>query len=244
MNPGPALDRDVTAVRRELLAGHAAAAICWPQPATATTAGNGADPAANGDVARESAVFAIAPVLAIAPLPGTREVFNADQRKWEPRAEDEQNQPVPVWAISGRMGGVLATSRRGGAAANLLALVSTASWGRKVLAAGRNAGVSRLEQLERPDDWVDAALAGDPARQFATVIRDSQRLSTWMAIPRIPGRNRYLATLDDAVRYAVRGEKTAAESLAEAAKKWREITTELGRDKQKQAYRRCLGIER
>ncbi len=152
--------------------------------------------------------------------------------------------PVPVWAVSGRLGGVLATSRRGGAAANLLALVSTASWGRKVLATGAHMGISRLEHLERPEDWVDAALAGEPARQFATVVSDSQRLSTGMAIPRIPGRERYLAALDEAVRSAVRGEQTATESLAAAAKRWRDITDELGRDSQKQAYRRCLGIEK
>jgi multiple sugar transport system substrate-binding protein len=258
MNPGPALERDVAAVRRDLLAGHAAAAICWPQPATAAAMGETTATSATGDMAAgdmaagdtaagDMAIGDMAvgtAVFGVAPLPGARDVFNADQRKWEPRAEDEQNVPVPVWAVSGRLGGVLATSRRGGAAANLLALVSTASWGRKVLATGSHAGISRLEHLERPDDWVDAALAGEPARQFATVVGDSQRLSTWMAIPRIPGRERYLAALDDAVRSAVRGEQTATESLAAAAKRWRDITAELGRDSQKQAYRRCLGIEK
>ena len=240
MNPGPALERDVHAVRRELLAGHAAAAICWPQPATASAAADTAGSSPLGEIPTDAA----AAVFGVAMLPGSRDVFNADQRKWESRPEDEGQLSVPVWAISGRLGGVLATSRRGGAAANLLALLSTADWGRKVLAAGSHAGVSRVRQLEKPDDWVDAALAGEPAREFATVVADSQRLPTWMAVTRIPGHDRYLATLDESVRKTVRGEATAAEALAEAAQAWRKITSDLDRDAQKKAYRKCLGVER
>ena len=125
----------------------------------------------------------------------------------------------------------------------MLALLATADWGRKVLMSGQQAGVSRIQQLERPDDWVDAQLAGEAAREFAIVVGDSQRLPAWMAVPRIPGRDRYLATLDEAVRKAVRGEKSTGEALAEAAQQWNTITTELGKDAQKKAYRRCLGVE-
>ncbi|MFM7070848.1 MAG: hypothetical protein ACKO38_03515 [Planctomycetota bacterium] len=242
MNPGPALERDIHAVRRELLAGRAAAAICWPQPgATASASGDG-----SGDAVREARFdggVEAGWMFGVAAVPGSKVVFNADQRKWEARPEEELREPVPVWAISGRLGGVMATSRRGGAAANLLALVATADWGRKVLASGPRAGVSRLSQLERPDDWVDSQLAGEPARQFAKVVADSQRLPAWMAVPRIPGRDRYLTALDEAVRKAVRGERSVAECLEEAATAWRGITNELGRDAQKKAYRRCLGIE-
>jgi ABC-type glycerol-3-phosphate transport system substrate-binding protein len=307
MNPGPALERDIHAVRRELLAGRAAAAICWPLPAATASAGEGqktdqvdfppsaegrqsgtdtarsaareanqvTDQDANGDAAEDAARGATKDatenangdtrsgngsgiavravrfdgvgeagwMFGVAAVPGATVVFNADQRKWEARPEGELREPVPVWAISGRLGGVMATSRRGGAAANLLALVATADWGRKVLAKGPRAGVSRLTQLERPDDWVDSQLAGEPARQFAKVVANSQRLPAWMAVPRIPGRDRYLTALDEAVRKAVRGERSVAECLEEAATAWRGITDELGRDAQKKAYRRCLGIE-
>ena len=238
MNPGPALERDVHAVRRELLAGHAAAAICWPQPATASSQADATKPSESPLQGNDSEA-----IFGVAMLPGARDVFNADQRQWEPRPADEQRQTVPLWAISGRLGGVMATSRRAGPAANLLALLATADWGRKVLMSGQQAGVSRIQQLERPDDWVDAQLAGEAAREFAIVVGDSQRLPAWMAVPRIPGRDRYLATLDEAVRKAVRGEKSTGEALAEAAQQWNTITTELGKDAQKKAYRRCLGVE-
>jgi multiple sugar transport system substrate-binding protein len=238
MNPGPALERDVHAVRRELLAGHAAAAICWPQPATASSQADATKPSESTLQRNDSEA-----IFGVAMLPGARDVFNADQRQWEPRPADEQRQTVPLWAISGRLGGVMATSRRAGPAANLLALLATADWGRKVLMSGQQAGVSRIQQLERPDDWVDAQLAGEAAREFAAVVGDSQRLPAWMAVPRIPGRDRYLATLDEAVRKAVRGERSTDEALAEAAQQWNAITTELGKDAQKKAYRRCLGVE-
>ena len=59
----------------------------------------------------------------------------------------------------------------------------------------------------------------------------------------IPGQEKYLAALDAAVADAVRGERSAADALADAAAKWREITTELGVDAQRKAYRNSLGLQ-
>ena len=61
--------------------------------------------------------------------------------------------------------------------------------------------------------------------------------------PRIPGRERYLAALDEAVQRALAGEAAPQTALDEAARRWREITAELGVDSQRNAYRRCLGME-
>jgi ABC-type glycerol-3-phosphate transport system substrate-binding protein len=86
-------------------------------------------------------------------------------------------------------------------------------------------------------------LADDAARQYAEVL--SQTLSLPRAFPglRLPGRLDYLAALDKAVRQAVRGEKPAAEALAEAAKSWQETTDELGLQQQRRANARSLGQE-
>ena len=61
--------------------------------------------------------------------------------------------------------------------------------------------------------------------------------------PRIPGREKYLAALDDAVRRAVTEGATPQAALDDAAKRWRETTAELSEPAQRRAYRRCLGLE-
>ena len=60
---------------------------------------------------------------------------------------------------------------------------------------------------------------------------------------RIPGREKYLAALDQAVAAAVRGDQSPAAALAEAARQWHEITKELGLENQKAAYLQSLGLE-
>ena len=58
---------------------------------------------------------------------------------------------------------------------------------------------------------------------------------------RIPGRDQYLLALDQAVADALAGQDARA-ALETAANRWREITTQLGLEKQRAAYRRSLGL--
>ena len=62
--------------------------------------------------------------------------------------------------------------------------------------------------------------------------------------PASPGRAEYLATLDKAVQSTIAGEKSAADSLKEAAQQWSKITEKRGVESQRKAYRHCLGLER
>lgn len=237
MNPGPALEWDEDAVRRELLAGRAGMVVSYPRPEPRRSSEEPSeDSPAPATTSPTSATFAVA------LLPGSTSAYNASQKVWETRGEDDSPY-VPVFGLSGRLGSVTKSSRRGQAAANLLTMLSTADWSARVLTASRGAGISRTSQLATPDRWVDAPLAGDAARQYAERIRETQRSPAWLMVPRIPGRDRYLAALDEAVRAAVRGEQTPAEALSAAAAQWKKITAELGRDSQKAAYRRCLGID-
>ncbi|NLF09083.1 MAG: ABC transporter substrate-binding protein, partial [Pirellulaceae bacterium] len=59
---------------------------------------------------------------------------------------------------------------------------------------------------------------------------------------RIPGRAEYLAALDEAVAAALDGRSPPKDALEQAAQKWREITNRLDADKQKSAYRHCVGL--
>lgn len=234
MNPGPVLEMDAAAVRRELLLGHAAAGITWPVAADA--------PGAVALPESADAATTDAPRWGIAAVPGSTESYVAGQKRWEARPEEDPAS-VPVLGLHGRLGSIARSSRRTAAAANLLAMLSTADWSTRVLHASAGTGPSRTTHLDQPDRWVDAPLAGESARQYAAVIQETQRAPLWLIVPRIPGQARYLAALDEAVRAAVKGDQAPEEALQAAAAEWQKITDELGRDRQKAAYRQCLGVD-
>jgi hypothetical protein len=65
----------------------------------------------------------------------------------------------------------------------------------------------------------------------------------FLMIPRIPGADEYLAALDEAVHSASPVETTTgAERLQRVAEKWEKITDAHGREAQRQAYLKHLGI--
>ncbi len=78
--------------------------------------------------------------------------------------------------------------------------------------------------------------------QYADVTEAALRHEQWLGALRLPGRAEYLAALDEAVRAAVRGQKSPHDALLEAAAKWRKITARLGLDRQRAAYRHSLGL--
>jgi hypothetical protein len=61
-------------------------------------------------------------------------------------------------------------------------------------------------------------------------------------VPRIPGVDEYLAALDEAVDETVRLGAAPQDALAKAAQRWEEITDARGRDSQRPAYWKHLGI--
>lgn len=231
MNPGMVMQSQRESVLKELWAGRAALVVAWP-----STAGGADESEAVGASEAASVRFGVA------PIPGTDSTYNASQKKWE-RRDEEEAVSVPLLGLTGRLGSVTRSSRRASAAANFLAMLSTAEWSVRVLSASTGAGMSRTAQLDSPDRWVERELTGEPARQYADIVRQSQRDTRTVMVPRVPGRGRYLAALDEAVRSAVGGEQSPEEALRAAAEKWRQITTELGVSPQKTAYRRCLGLE-
>jgi hypothetical protein len=96
--------------------------------------------------------------------------------------------------------------------------------------------------MKAPQPWLDSGTDTKSAEQYAGSVRDAQSRLTYLFAPRIPGRSRYLAALDSAVRAAVAGEKPPADALNEAATEWRRINDELGLDAQRKAYRESLGL--
>jgi hypothetical protein len=131
MNPGTVLEADRSTAIRELWAGRTALVVAWPSSSAGASDVESA-PTVDADVVR----------FAVAPIPGSTSTYNASQKKWEPRGDDEAVS-VPLLGLTGRLGSVTKASRRAAAAANLLSMLSTAEWSVRVLSASQGAGVSR-----------------------------------------------------------------------------------------------------
>ncbi len=97
--------------------------------------------------------------------------------------------------------------------------------------------------LQSPEVWVEDQASVTAAAEYAELTRQTLCRPRWLFALRIPGRLRYLASLDEAVHRAVRKEQTPEESLGQAAVEWGEITEELGSDSQREAYWTSLGLE-
>ena len=144
-------------------------------------------------------------------------------------------------------GGPLGLDRRERAhpdqAFQLLAWLSGKEWGTRVASASPATTLYRRSQVRDPRPWVDPLTDSQATAEFATAVRDALSEQASLAVPRIPGQNRYMAALDEAVAAALAGSTTPEAALQEAAARWQSITAELGLDAQRKAYRNSLGLE-
>jgi multiple sugar transport system substrate-binding protein len=221
--------------REAFLKGDCAMALGWPTAAGSHAAADTV--VSNGSVVERT--FEIGFV----ELPGSPDVFNPRDNKWQPREPDD-NPHVPLLGVAGRLGSVTKGSKSADFAFQLLAWLSGDEWSSQVSPASPATTLFRRVHLSQPVRWVDRGISAAAAREYADVVAQSLGRSQWLLPPRIPGHEAYMAALDDAVRAAVENKKSPAAALATAVDRWREITNRLGVDSQRAAYSRSLGLER
>jgi multiple sugar transport system substrate-binding protein len=210
--------------RREILQGRYALAMTWP----VRVEDQGA-----ADVVQDSR-------FAFAELPGATSAYNYRSGAWEERTDEDQWR-VALLGVSGRLGSVTRESRQAGEAANLLAWLS-GDLSTQICPVSEHTTLFRESHLDRPGLWVDTQLEAH-ASEYAEVIQKALSRSGWLCSVRIPGRHRYLAVLDEAVYLVLEGEADSKEALANAVRKWDEITETLGRDQQRDAYMCSIGLQ-
>ena len=178
--------------------------------------------------------------IGFAELPGSTTVYNFAEGNWTPR--DEQAQQVPLLGVAGRLASPVRDARRPREAAEILALLSGADWSAQISAQHRDDVVSPV-----PDENTWPVDGCEPATRHDGTVRRSwsrtQSRPLYMTCIRIPGWQRYLTALDEAVVAACTGRKTSSEALAQVADAWQMITSELGLEAQRVAYTRSLGLE-
>ncbi|MEO1498584.1 MAG: hypothetical protein AAFV43_15680 [Planctomycetota bacterium] len=173
-----------------------------------------------------------------APVTATAEVYNPLSGVWEPSPA----QPATLVASSGRLVGVTTASRNATSAFRLVAWLASAEVASQLRDASPGLANCRGSLATRPDDWIAADPRAPRAASFSRALAAALRTNRFLIAPRLPGHERYVATLGAAVGRALGGEATASAALAEAAADWRRIADELGRQQQHAAYLRSINL--
>lgn len=229
LGPPDVLQYDPAAVRAAFWQGKCGMAISWPSAADRL-------PTEKSDTGAQSQI----PVGFLA-MPGSNKVFNINNQAWETRSEDE-NSRVPFLSLTGRVGVVSKESSRQDAAFQLLLWLSGEQNSPQISTASQATTLFRHSHLRQPGLWVEKAVSSAAAAKYAELTAETLHSEQWLALS-IPGREEYLAALDEAVQSAVRGEISPTDALLKAAKRWQEITEKRGVDVQRTAYLQSLGLE-
>jgi multiple sugar transport system substrate-binding protein len=101
----------------------------------------------------------------------------------------------------------------------------------------------RTSQFLNREEWVKAGMSPAAASDYLGAIEASLDSPNMMLDLRIPQNQRYQqVVLDTVVSQFLAGEVTRDQAMKNIYDGWEEITDELGRDMQLEAYRGSLGI--
>ncbi|MFQ5812592.1 MAG: ABC transporter substrate-binding protein [Anaerolineae bacterium] len=101
----------------------------------------------------------------------------------------------------------------------------------------------RVSQFLNRKAWVDAGMSPAAASDYLGAIEDSLNSPNMVLDLRVPQNQRYQGVvLDTAISQFLAGELTKEECMQQIYDGWEEITEELGREEQLEAYRGTLGV--
>jgi hypothetical protein len=177
-------------------------------------------------------------ILHWAELPGTEQVFNQSTGEWEPVPNISRRVP---FLAGGTLIAVTGTSRNAASAFELAAWLSSSEIVSKIVPAGTVLLPCRRSNLPLADRWIADSTDRGGRAKVAHVVEAALTSDDCLMVPRIPGVDKYLAELANAVEIALRGELSPASALEQGTSRWNDITDGLGRDSQRRAYLNHLG---
>jgi len=174
-------------------------------------------------------------------LPGTAQVYNNSIHKWESPPERALNRCV----LTG-FGGLGASVPSGQsetvreAACHLLAVLCRDRLLEAFPATARTA--CRESQVAAAENWIGQELTADERRHYVSITAESYRNVPVVAELPVLGAPRFRDALTVELGAALSGEKTPTQALSATAKKWEDITKEIGPARVRDSYRRRLGL--
>jgi ABC-type glycerol-3-phosphate transport system substrate-binding protein len=171
-------------------------------------------------------------------LPGASEIYNPTSGSW-----DQQSRPhrVPLLGAGGRLAAVTSSSRNAASAFKLLEWLASPEGSSQLARAGQGTMPVR-KSLESSPAWYDPALSAGERADLGKALETTLSQPKCLILPRIQSVDEYLAALDQAVSDVVTGEHTPEAALEKASRRWDEITDQTGRDAQRRAYLKHLGL--
>jgi ABC-type glycerol-3-phosphate transport system substrate-binding protein len=148
---------------------------------------------------------------------------------------------VPVLGYSDRMAAVTSSTKNAASAFKLLEWLATAEISTQLAAAGDGTLPVR-RSLATSANWHGEQRDADERSERAKTLGEMLSSDRFLIVPRIPSIDDYIKALDEAVTSATNGGVSPQVALQKAARRWAEITETRGRDGQRVAYMKHLGI--
>jgi hypothetical protein len=156
-------------------------------------------------------------------------------------AESDWNRRVPVLGMGDRMIAVTATSRNASSAFKLIGWLASAESSSQLARENKRLMPVR-HSLAASADWFDPKTTATERRELGKSLEATLSRREFLLVPRIPGVDEYLSALDVVAGNSATGKQTPHEALQRAAERWEQITNSHGRDAQRSAYLKHLGI--
>jgi hypothetical protein len=149
---------------------------------------------------------------------------------------------IPVLGFDDRLIAVSAKSRNAATAFKLLAWLASADISSQLASTGDHLLPAR-RSLASSSKWYGSNVSAAERTSIATNLTDLLSSQRELIVPRIPGIDDYMTALNEAVNSVLNDNVSPHEALTKASARWEEITDSRGRDAQRQAYLKHLGIE-
>jgi hypothetical protein len=178
----------------------------------------------------------------IAEPPFVAALSDLAQKNAQPdSAQAENNSPVAVLGYSDRLAGVTTSTHNAASAFKLLEWLAQAETSSQLAPAGNAPLPVRGSLASSPSWYSDSVTASDRAKT-AKALEAALGGEQCLIVPRIPGVDEYIAALNQAVEHAMSGGVAPQAALEQAAQQWEATTDARGRDVQRAAYLKHLGI--
>ena len=148
---------------------------------------------------------------------------------------------APVFGLEDRLVAVSTASRNGASAFKLITWLASAEISTQLARAGKPMMPVR-RSLASSSAWYNARLNSSERAKLSQALSGALSGEKCLLIPRIPGVDGYMEALDAAVKTALVDKVPANVALQKAADRWEQLTNAKGRDSQRQAYWKDLGI--
>jgi len=150
--------------------------------------------------------------------------------------------PVPILGFGDRLIAVSTASHNAASAFKLITWLAQADISTQ-LARSASPMLPVRRSLAASALWYDPALTAGQRGELGKMLEAALSGERCLLVPRIPGVDEYLAALDQGVKSALFENVPAAQALEWSAQRWEQITDAHGRESQRAAYLKHLGID-